>query len=95
MTLRLRDRQDSTGAIVDWDISEQGQPLACRADRPRLVGPHAVITPWSGNLSEFREWEGLRIATHLEVLWHLPEGPFTYFRGDVITFTTLRQPTPS
>jgi hypothetical protein len=37
-SLRVRDCADPTGATVDVDISEDGRPLACRADRPRMVG---------------------------------------------------------
>jgi hypothetical protein len=88
-TLRLRDRKDMTGATVDVDIPEEGQPLTCRAERPRLVGKQAIITPWSGKCSEFREWEGLRVATRLEVKWHLPQGSFTYYRSEVTSFTAL------
>jgi hypothetical protein len=90
LTLRLCDRNDSNSAVVDIDISEEGQPLVCRADRPRLVGKQALLTPWSGVYSEFREWEGLRIPSRLEVRWHLPEGPFTYFRAEITSFTALR-----
>lgn len=90
VTLRVHDRKDSTGATVDLDVSEEGQPLRCRAVRPRIVGKQAIMTPWSGSCTEFREWEGLRVATRLEVLWHLPEGPFTYFRSEITSFTALR-----
>ena len=41
-TLRLRDCQDSTGATVDLHLSEEGAPLVCRANRPRMVGKQAV-----------------------------------------------------
>jgi hypothetical protein len=90
LTIRVRDQRDATGAAVDFDLSEDGCPRVCRAQRPRLVGKHAVLTPWSGTGSEFREYQGLRIATHLEVAWNLPEGRFTYFRGDITEFTALR-----
>ena len=40
--------------------------------------------------SEFREYEGVRVATQLEVAWHLPEGPFTYFRGQLTSFRAVR-----
>jgi hypothetical protein len=90
LTLRLRDRNDPTGATIDLDISEEGQPLACRASRPRQVGKQTVLTPWSGLCSEFCEWEGLRVARRLEVRWHLPEGEFTYFRGELTSLTALR-----
>jgi hypothetical protein len=89
-TLRVNDWKDSTGATVDVDISEEGQPLTCRAERPRIVGKQALITPWSGTCAEFREWEGLRVATRFEVRWHLPQGPFTYYRSEITSFTALR-----
>jgi len=89
-TLRVRDREDPTGATVDIDIGEDGRPLACRADRPRAVGKKAVLTPWSATCSQFREWEGLRVASKLEVSWHLPDGPFIYFRGEITAFVAVR-----
>jgi hypothetical protein len=89
-TLRVRDRKGPTGATVDFEISEEGRPVTCRADRPRLVGKHSVLTPWSGACQEFQEWEGLRVARRIEVCWHLPEGTFTYFRGEVTSYTAWR-----
>jgi len=89
-TLRVRDREDPTGATVDIDIDKDGRPLACRADRPRAVGKKAVLTPWSATCSQFREWEGLRVASKLEVSWHLPDGPFIYFRGEITAFVAVR-----
>lgn len=90
LTLRVRDREDSTGASVDVGLSEEGQPLTCCADRPRMVGKQTVMTPWSGSCTEFRDWQGLRVATLTEVRWHLPEGPFTYYRSEITSFTALR-----
>lgn len=90
LTLRVRDREDPTGTTVDIDIGEDGRPLICRADRPRMVGKKAVLTPWSATCSEFREWEGLRVPTRLEVSWHLPEDPFIYFRAEITSFVAVR-----
>jgi hypothetical protein len=90
LSLRVRDRADPTGATVDVDISEEGRPLACRADRPRMVGKQTVLTPWSGSCAEFKEWEGLRAATQLDVSWRLPDGPFTYYRSEVVSFKVVR-----
>jgi len=89
-TLRLQDQKGPTGAAVDVEIAENGQPLACRAQRPRMLGKETVLTPWSGQGSEFRESEGLRVATRLEVHWHLPGGAFTYYRSDITKFTAMR-----
>ena len=90
LSLRVRDRADPTGATVDVDLSEDGCPLACRADRPRMIGKQAVLTPWSGSCAEFKEWEGLRAATRLDVSWSLPDGPFTYYRSEVVSFKVVR-----
>jgi len=89
-SLRVRDRTDPTGATVDLEISEDGCPLACRAVRPRMIGKQATLTPWSGTCAEFKEWEGLRAATRLEVSWNPPEGPFTYYRSEVVSFEVVR-----
>ena len=90
LTVRVRDREDPTGATVDIDIGEDGRPLACRADRPRAVGKKAVVTPWGATCSEFCESEGLRMPRRLDVSWHLPEGPFLYFRGEITSFAAVR-----
>lgn len=90
LTLRVRDREDPTGATVDLEISEEGRPVKCRADRPRMVGKVAVLTPWLGVCGEHQEWEGLRVVSRLEVSWHLSDGPFTYLRAEVTSFTVLR-----
>jgi len=89
-TLRLRDRADQTGATVDIDLGEDGHPMTCRALRPRLAGKVSVLTPWFGRCTEFQEHVGLRIASKLEAVWEYPEGPFTYFRGEVATVEWLR-----
>lgn len=89
LTLRLRDRQDPTGATIDIEISENGKPVACKADRPRLVGKQAFLTPWMAMCSDFGEHDGLRVPNRLEVAW-LIDGWFTYFRSQVTSFTVLR-----
>ena len=90
LSLRVRDRNDSTGATVDMEITPEGRPVICRAERPRLAGKESVLTPWWGSYLEFREWEGLRVASRLEVSWQLPEGPFTYFRSEITSLSVLR-----
>jgi hypothetical protein len=90
LTLRLRDRDDPTGAAIDIDIDDDGRPLGCRADRPRTVGKKAVPTPWFATCTEFHEWEGLRVPTRLEVSWHFPEDRFVYFRAEITSFVAIR-----
>jgi hypothetical protein len=88
-TLRIRDLKGPSNATIDIEITKEGEPSICRAVRPRLVGKRSELTPWSGRCSEFREWEGLRVATRLEVCWHLPEGPFTYYRSVITSFAAV------
>jgi hypothetical protein len=85
-TLRVCDRDDPTGATVDVDVDGEGSPVLIRAERPRSVGSQAPLTPWFAVASEFREREGLRIPNRLVVSWGLPEGPFDYYRGEVVSF---------
>jgi len=87
LTLRVRDRADPRGATVDLEISEEGCPLVCRATRPRWVGKRTVLTAWSATGSGFSDWEGLRVPSHVEAAWNLPDGPFTYYRSEVASFT--------
>jgi hypothetical protein len=85
-TFRLCDLRDETGATVDFELAEGGAPTAVHAMRPRLIGSRTILTPWSGHVSEFREFEGMRIASRLEVAWKLPEGDFRYFREEITSF---------
>ncbi len=89
-TLRVRDREDPIGASVLADLDEEGATKLIRADRPRLVGKAAILTPWSARGSELREWEGLRVATRLEAFWHLPEGTFRYYYSEVVSLDAVR-----
>jgi hypothetical protein len=89
LTLRLRDREDPTGATVDLDLGEDGCPLGVRAMRPREAGKDIIPTPWSATCGDFREQEGIRLPTRMEVFWNLPEGPFSYFQGELTSYTIL------
>ncbi len=79
--LRVRDTADPSGATVDLEISDDGRPVICRAERPRIIGNKAILTPWSAKPDQFQTFEGLRVPTRLEVAWHLPEGSFTYYQS--------------
>lgn len=89
-TLTLRDRHDPTGAALWLELSCDGRPIRSCADRPRLVGKRSVLTPWVATANEFREYEGLRIPTHLQAAWTLPDGEFIYFREQITSFEIKR-----
>ncbi len=90
---KLRATYDDgrTRAALEFRVDGEGRVLgAAASSRPRLVGKTVVDAPWSGAFGEYRRFEGLRVPTAAEVAWHLPEGPFTYWRGRVIEFRVLR-----
>ena len=76
---------------VEFHVDADRRVLGGTApSRPRLVGKSVVDTRWSGCFAEYRTFDGLRVPTLAEVTWHLPEGPFTYWRGRVTEFRVLR-----
>jgi hypothetical protein len=89
-TLRMRDRHDKTGASVEMHLGEDGRPVLIRAVRPMIVGKRVIPTAWSAIGSDPQEWEGMRVWRHMEAAWHLADGPFTYVRIDLTSFTALR-----
>jgi hypothetical protein len=80
-----------TRAAVEFEVADDGRVLSVTAPhRPRLVGKRVTATPWSGTFREYQELDGFRVPTAAEVTWHLPDGPFTYWRGRVTEFRLLR-----
>lgn len=37
-----------------------------------------TVTRWTTPLGNYREFDGWRLASEGDAIWHLPEGPFTY-----------------
>ena len=49
--------------------------------------------PWSTPVRSYRELDGRRVPAHAETIWHLPEGPFTYGRFDLVEISyNLKSP---
>lgn len=86
LRVRVRDYSNEAEAAVEIEISEAGCPLACRADRPRAIGKQMVLTPWSATCGGFKECDGIRVPTQLNVSWQLPDGRFAYYRSEVIAY---------
>lgn len=64
---------DSAGDIVS----------AFAAARPMGVGDSYQDWPWGGRFSNYRQIGPRRIPAYGEVEWHLPEGTYVYFRGNI------------
>lgn len=64
-----------------------GEVVGCEADeRPYTAGKVTVGRPWQGRFWDYEERGGYRIPLHGEVSWVLDDGPFTYWRGEIVDF---------
>ena len=89
--LRAAFDDGSTHASVEFEIDGEGHVLGGGAsNRPRTVGKSLVETAWSGTFGEYRLFDRIRVPATAQVTWHLPEGPFTYWRGRVTDYRVLR-----
>jgi hypothetical protein len=70
-------------ASVHLSLDEGGLIRAASGIRPRLAGRSAIDTPFVGRFGDYVELGGIRVPGSAEVSWELPEGPFTYWRGEL------------
>jgi hypothetical protein len=69
---------DFTAAAVA-EIDEGGKPVRVVGDRFRDIGGRkTVLTPWVGRCSDYRDFSGLRVPSHIEGSWILEGGEFNY-----------------
>ncbi len=85
--LRAEYRDGKTQAAIEFEVAADGQILgAFTPGRPRIVGQAVVPTPWSGVFRDYRRLDRVLVPTFAEAVWHLPEGPFPYWRGRVLEY---------
>jgi hypothetical protein len=71
-------------AVVEVD--EEGKFVRIRGNRYRDVGGgRAVLTPWIGRCTDYREFNGFRVPASVDVNWDLADGEFSYARFRVTT----------
>ncbi|EYD76687.1 hypothetical protein Rumeso_01645 [Rubellimicrobium mesophilum DSM 19309] len=70
---------DAEGDLVDFVSDDRGELQPDGGLR---------VQRWTTPLSDYREFDGRRVATRGEAIWHRTEGAFTYGRFDVrkVTF---------
>jgi hypothetical protein len=66
-----------------FEFGADGLPAAVFADRYRDVGGSAVLTPWSGELSDYRDVTGMLVPHRLVAYWHVDGKRIPYARWDV------------
>ena len=88
--LRVTFDDGRTRAAVEFEIDDDGTVRGGTSGRARMVGKSLVETGWSGAFRDYEMFDNVRVPTIAEATWHLPEGPFTYWRARVIDFRLLR-----
>ena len=80
-SVRATLRHDGLPVSAVLEIDDDGKLAQLRAERYRDVGGgKAVRTPWTGRYGDYREFNGFRVPSSVEVTWELEEGPFSYAR---------------
>jgi hypothetical protein len=70
-------------ASVQLAFDDSGLIRRASAMRPRVADGAWVDTPWVGEFGDYVELGGIRVPASAEMSWELPEGAFTYWRGEV------------
>jgi hypothetical protein len=88
--VEVSGRSGAGSASVTFLFDKAGDIVGLEAsDRPMSVGKTTVPTPWKGSFSKYKQFGRYRLPSHGEVGWALPDGLFTYWRGDVTMYETL------
>lgn len=81
------ETSDGDLARVRLTFDAAGDIVAIEADdRPREEKGAFLHTRWRGEFTDYRDFGGIRLPAHAEVSWLLDDGPFTYFRGDLVSY---------
>lgn len=70
-------------ASVVLSLDQSGLIGEVSGMRPRIGGQTAIETAFTGRFGDYGELGGVRVPRTAEMSWELPEGPFTYWRGEV------------
>lgn len=71
-------RVDGREVAGTFHFGADGLPERFSADRHRDVDGRAVLTPWSGDCSDFREVDGVKVPFRVGATWSLESGPLRY-----------------
>lgn len=87
MTVEVTAHSASGAASVRFGFDAAGDIVAIEADdRPMAVDGTTRPTRWIGSFSDYRQFGRYRVPAHSEVGWMLPDGLFTYWRGEITSY---------
>lgn len=82
-TARVTLTDAGIGVTLQTHFGPSGEIVRVEAERYRDVAGVGVLTPFVGHFRAYREIHGMQIPMEGEVEWILPEGRFSYWRGQV------------
>jgi hypothetical protein len=86
-TAEVSARSATGSATLRFIFDEAGDVARMEADdRPMSVGSATVPMPWQGSYRDYRQYGAYRLPAHGEVGWLLPDGLFTYWRGELVAY---------
>lgn len=77
---------DGVKASVEYTFEDGLIKSIYVPDRGMTVGSKSIPTPWVGKFSKYQRVGHMMIPTYGEVSWILPEGEFTYFKGNITDY---------
>ncbi len=81
----IRDGDNSASLV--FHFAETGEVTRIfAADRYRAVDGEYLATPWTCHLGEYVLQDSMHVPSSGTVEWHLPEGKFAYWRGEITHF---------
>ena len=88
----LQFRSLSSEAVRVWIHDDQTYVDLLFGRDGRIVGAKTttrsrgdIVQPWEGRFSEPKDFDGIRAPSRGEVWWETPDGPFVYWRGEVVS----------
>ena len=86
-TVSVTAQSASGPATLRFGFDESGDIVSMVADdRPMDRGGVAVPTVWRGLFAQYRQFGAYRLPSWGEVGWELPEGLFTYWKGELTSY---------
>lgn len=86
-TVSVTAPSGSGPATLRFGFDEGGDIVSMVADdRPMDRGGVAVPTVWRGLYAQYRQFGPYRIPSWGEVGWELPDGLFTYWKGELVSY---------
>ena len=78
----LTDRATTVSLLFRFGADSLIESVFAEA-RGRTVGKEIVPTPWEGRWSRYDRRDGMMVPLYGDVAWVLPEGRWSYWRGEV------------